>query len=384
MNLKVYKKTRYQNIYQHIKNKNYVISISKPEKTSIAEIDGAKIYDIDEAINIRDNARKKKKSDIKRVGGFDELFEKYMNYCKNIERLAYNTNQKKEKLYNSFFKDKISKNINKTNELFWSSFIDDLNTTVKQKNEVIKELKAFFNWCKDQNYIIDNPMDNVNRYKVSKSEMKYWTPDELKNFLECVRSDLNSSNKSIKAKAFLTKTLVEITFTLGDRIGETRALTFGSIDVTKETLSILHSINYDRTSDDFVSNTKTYESERTIDISQKLINSINDYRLFLEKELRYNITDDTLIFFNHQTKKPYSDVTLRKHFYYYCNKANVTKIRMYDLRHTYVANMMAEGKEAYLFSKRIGHKNISTTIDIYGHLSNKTRKELAQATDKYI
>ncbi len=384
MNLKVYKKTRYQNIYQHIKNKNYVISISKPEKTSIAEIDGAKIYDIDEAINIRDNARKKKKTDIKRIGGFDELFEKYMNYCKNIERLAYNTNQKKEKLYNSFFKDKISKNINKTNELFWSSFIDDLNTTVKQKNEVIKELKAFFNWCKDQNYIIDNPMDNVNRYKVSKSEMKYWTPDELKNFLECVRSDLNSSNKSIKAKAFLTKTLVEITFTLGDRIGETRALTFGSIDVTKETLSILHSINYDRTSDDFVSNTKTYESERTIDISQKLINSINDYRLFLEKELRYNITDDMLIFFNHQTKKPYSDVTLRKHFYYYCNKANVTKIRMYDLRHTYVANMMAEGKEAYLFSKRIGHKNISTTIDIYGHLSNKTRKELAQATDKYI
>lgn len=384
MNLKVYKKTRYQNIYQHIKNKNYVISISKPEKTSIAEIDGAKIYDIDEAINIRDNSRKKKKTDIKRIGSFDELFEKYMNYCKNIERLAYNTNQKKEKLYNSFFKDKISKNINKTNELFWSSFIDDLNTTVKQKNEVIKELKAFFNWCKDQNYIIDNPMDNVNRYKVSKSEMKYWTPDELKNFLECVRSDLNSSNKSIKAKAFLTKTLVEITFTLGDRIGETRALTFGSIDVTKETLSILHSINYDRTSDDFVSNTKTYESERTIDISQKLINSINDYRLFLEKELRYNITDDTLIFFNHQTKKPYSDVTLRKHFYYYCNKANVTKIRMYDLRHTYVANMMAEGKEAYLFSKRIGHKNISTTIDIYGHLSNKTRKELAQATDKYI
>ena len=384
MNLKVYKKTRYQNIYQHIKNKNYVISISKPEKTSISEIDGAKIYDIDEAINIRDNARKKKKTDIKRIGGFDELFEKYMNYCKNIERLAYNTNQKKEKLYNSFFKDKISKNINKTNELFWSSFIDDLNTTVKQKNEVIKCIKAFFNWCKDQNYIIDNPMDKVNRYKVSKSEMKYWTPDELKNFLECVRSDLNSSNKSIKAKAFLTKTLVEITFTLGDRIGETRALTFGSIDVTKETLSILHSINYDRTSDDFVSNTKTYESERTIDISQKLINSINDYRLFLEKELRYNITDDTLIFFNHQTKKPYSDVTLRKHFYYYCNKANVTKIRMYDLRHTYVANMMAEGKEAYLFSKRIGHKNISTTIDIYGHLSNKTRKELAQATDKYL
>lgn len=383
MNLKVYKKTRYQNIYQHIKNKNYVISISKPEKTSIAEIDGAKIYDIDEAINIRDNARKKKKADIKRVGGFDELFEKYIDYCKNIKKMAYNTILKKEKLYNSFFKNQISKNINKTNEAFWSSFINDLDTTLKQKNEVIKCLKAFFNWCKEQKYILDNPLENINRYKVPKIEMKFWTSEELKRFLDCVRSDLNSSNKSIKAKAFLTKTLVEITFTLGDRIGETRALTFGSVNDVKETLSILHSINYDRKSDDFVSSTKTYESERTIDISQKLIDCTNEYKNFLES-LGYNITDETLIFFNHHTNKPYTDTTLRKHFYYYCDKSKVTKIRMYDLRHTYAASMMSEGKEAYLFSKRMGHKSISTTINVYGHLSNKTRKELAQATDKYL
>ena len=384
MNLKVYRKTRYQNIYQHIKNKNYVISISKPEKTSIAEIDGAKIYDIDVAINIRDNARKKKKTDIKKVGSFDEMFNKYINYCRDIEKLSYNTIRKKEKIYNCYLKNKIRKNINKTSELFWGSFISKLDTTLKQKNEVLKNLKAFFNWCKNQQYISESPLKNLNRYKISTDEMKYWSPNELKTFLKCVKSDLNSSNKTIRAKAYLVKTLVEITFSLGDRIGETRALTFDSINTEKGTLSILHSINYDRASDDFVSNTKTYESERTIDISQKLINSVNDYRLFLEKELGYNVVDDTLIFFNHQAKRPYSDVTLRKHFYYYCNKANVTKIRMYDLRHTYVAYMMSEGKEAYLFSERIGHKSISTTINVYGHLSNKTRKELAQATDKYL
>ena len=383
MNLKVYKKTRYQNIYQHIKNKNYIISISRPEKTSIAEIDGVKIYDIDEAINIRDNARKKKKADIKRVGGFDELFEKYIDYCKNIKKMAYNTYSKKEKFYNSFFKNQISKNINKTNETFWSSFIDDLDTTLKQKNEVIKCLKAFFNWCKEQKYILDNPLENVNRYKVPKPEMKFWTPEELKRFLDCVNNDINSNDLRIKQKAYLTRQLAIMGFSLGDRIGESRALTFGPRENPKLILSIQHSINYDRKSNDFVSSTKTYESERTIDISQKLVDCTNEYRDFLEN-LGYNITDDTLIFFNHNTKKPYTDVTLRKHFYYYCNKAKVSKIRMYDLRHTYAASMMSEGKEAYLFSKRMGHKSISTTINVYGHLSNKTRKELAQATDKYI
>ncbi len=46
--------------------------------------------------------------------------------------------------------------------------------------------------------------------------------------------------------------------------------------------------------------------------------------------------------------------------------------------------MMSESKEAYFFSKRMGHKKISTTIDVYGHLSYKVRKEIVQATDKYI
>lgn len=46
--------------------------------------------------------------------------------------------------------------------------------------------------------------------------------------------------------------------------------------------------------------------------------------------------------------------------------------------------MMAEGKELYLISERLGHINYSTTVNKYGHLSNKTRKEIAKVTDKYL
>ena len=57
---------------------------------------------------------------------------------------------------------------------------------------------------------------------------------------------------------------------------------------------------------------------------------------------------------------------------------------MYDLRHTYVATMMGEGKELYHISSRLGHSNYSTTVNKYGHLSVKKRKEIAELTDKYI
>ena len=43
MDKKVYESTRYQNIYRHKKNKNYIVMISKPTKTSISSIDGKKI-----------------------------------------------------------------------------------------------------------------------------------------------------------------------------------------------------------------------------------------------------------------------------------------------------------------------------------------------------
>ena len=75
---------------------------------------------------------------------------------------------------------------------------------------------------------------------------------------------------------------------------------------------------------------------------------------------------------------------LRKDFYKFSEQAGVPKIRLYDLRHTYVATMMSEGKELYFVSPRLGHVNYSTTVNKYGHLSNQARKEVALTTDKYL
>lgn len=386
MDMKVYEKTRYQNIYRNKKNKNYVIMMSKPVKTSISRIDNKMIVSIEEAIKIRDNALIKQQKAIETVykENFDTLWDKYMHDCKYVKKQAYTTLLKKDKIYNKFLKEKIDKNVSKTNKDFWSKFIDDLETTDKQKNEVIAKIKSFINWCVEENFLINNPLAKLSNYKIKEKEMKFWLPTHLKSFLKILENDIHSNKIVIKKKAFMIKTLVTICFSAGDRIGETRALTFDSFDKEKLKLNIFHSINYDRSSNDFLSSTKTHNSQRTIDITEKVIDVVDDYRHFLEIELELEINDDTLLFFNHQTRKPYSDVALRKAFYYYCDKANVPKIRMYDLRHTYAATMMSEGKEAYLFSKRMGHKNISTTINKYGHLSEQVKKEVAQSTDKYI
>lgn len=386
MDKKVYENTRYQNIYRHKKNKNYIIMISNPVKTSISRIGGKKIMRIEDAIKVRDNKKIKaqKGQEIACKEDFDTLWCKYIDACKNIQKLAYNTIKRKNKMYNKYLKEKIKTRVSKLKKEELAKFIDDMNTTDKQKNQMIKELKIFFNWCIREEHLIISPMSGIEKYKVQKSEMKFWTPEELKKILGTLDDDIMNGNKNDVMRASMVKILILIGFSLGDRIGETRALTFECFDEKLGIVKIKHSINYNTEDEEFLSDTKNYPSQREVDITAKLISEVKAYKKFLIENTNYTINDENIIFFNYERKKPYSDTNLRNKFTYYCYKANVTKIRMYDLRHTYVATMMSEGKELYHISSRIGHINYSTTVNKYGHLSNKTRKEIAEVTDKYI
>lgn len=388
MNLKIYERTRYQNIYRNKKKKNYVIMISKPVKTTISRIDDKPITTLEEALKIRDNPKIKMQKGIETLHkeDFDSLWISYMNECKVVKKQAYNTIQRKDKTYNKYLKGKITKLVSKITKEEWAIFIDNCICSNKQKNQIIKELKTFYNWClNDKKCVINNPISKIKKYTVVNKEMKYWIPNEIQQFFQGIdKIILNADDLNEKEIAYRTKILVLIEFNLGDRVGETRALTFDCFDNAKSIVKIFHSINYDRKSQDYLSNTKNYQSQRIIDVSEKLIVELNNYKRFLISECDYDVKNDSLIFWNYKNNCPYSDVALRKQFYKYCDIIKVKRIRMYDLRHTYVATMMSEGKELYLFSQRIGHKKIDTTISKYGHLSTEVRKELAQTTDKYF
>ena len=114
MDKKRYSKTRYQNIYKNIKNKNYIVSISTT-KTTLSTIDGKKIYDINDAIKLRDDF-KSKRSKYEKVTSretFEILWGKYINECEKVEKLAYNTVKKKKRFYNAHLNKLDDKKVSK-------------------------------------------------------------------------------------------------------------------------------------------------------------------------------------------------------------------------------------------------------------------------------
>jgi len=56
-------------------------------------------------------------------------------------------------------------------------------------------------------------------------------------------------------------------------------------------------------------------------------------------------------------------------------------MRIHDLRHTHAALSIAEGVQPKVLQERLGHRNITTTYNIYGHLFHGYDDELVDALD---
>ena len=67
--------------------------------------------------------------------------------------------------------------------------VHDLRAFIRQKQiaglqpqsivAMIKLISAFFNWCITEEYLSENPMNKVERPKVSKKVIKGFTPEEV-------------------------------------------------------------------------------------------------------------------------------------------------------------------------------------------------------------
>ena len=67
-----------------------------------------------------------------------------------------------------------------------------------------------------------------------------------------------------------------------------------------------------------------------------------------------------------------------------CNIHGIKQITSHALRHSHCSYLLSKGISIYYISKRLGHKNISVTTDVYSHLLEETYKEEVKKTVNII
>jgi len=59
-------------------------------------------------------------------------------------------------------------------------------------------------------------------------------------------------------------------------------------------------------------------------------------------------------------------------------------LRWHDLRHTHAAVMVAKGVNVKLLQRQMGHADIGTTLNTYGHLIPEASEGVGEAFDEMI
>jgi len=126
---------------------------------------------------------------------------------------------------------------------------------------------------------------------------------------------------------------------------------------------------YRRGGMDFITEPKTQNSIRTIEMPDFLIKEIVDYynRLYQypKSERLFPVVAEAV------------QHTMKNHI----EKAGVKKIRVHDLRHSHVAYLIYHGIEPLIIKERLGHKDIRVTLNTYGHLYPSEQKKVADMLD---
>ena len=63
----------------------------------------------------------------------------------------------------------------------------------------------------------------------------------------------------------------------------------------------------------------------------------------------------------------------------YTKKAGLPHIRVHDLRHSHASMLINMGISPKLIQERLGHKSISTTLDVYSHFYKDRQADIIDA-----
>lgn len=222
-----------------------------------------------------------------------------------------------------------------------------------------------YNYKKNLYYLISNFFD----YLIKFFKIKINIPREIGNFKKTYNKKETDFYSYKEFKQFIKYVDNEIykqffifMFFTGTRPGEAMALKFS--DLSKREISINKTIDeHHYNGKRNITTPKTFSSIRNIKIDQKLYkNLLNLKRYYIKQYKNENI--DYYIFGG---IKPLAPTTINRHKEKACKKANIKSITLHQFRHSHATLLINKNIMIKEISKRLGHSNTSTTLNIYTH-----------------
>jgi integrase len=179
-------------------------------------------------------------------------------------------------------------------------------------------------------------------------------------------------------KGHRLETLYLMALLLGLREGELLALLISNLDLEAGCVSVEATLQWQegklvRTS------TKTRASIRKLPLPPSLIPLLKAH---IERQ-QARFPQNTYLFAS-TVGTPINCYNLLKQFNGLLRKAGLRKLRFHDLRHSCATFLIARGEHPRTVMDILGHSQISTTMNTYGHILDETRTEAIAGLDGFL
>jgi integrase/recombinase XerD len=217
-----------------------------------------------------------------------------------------------------------------------------------------RHLSVFLGWCEDEDYLEENPIDQVQKPRKEERETPVLDPGDIEKLLNKIdehRATTTDATGRRPDVQWLKDTIVIAMYT-GLRRGELASLTWANIDLGSKLISV-------RMREDF--RTKT-GNERSVPLRGRALD-----RLLEIKNRRGEVEQSAAVIVD-QEMNPVKPDRMTKRFKDFVRKAGLDeRISFHNLRHSCVSLLSRRGVSTRIIQKIVGHSSITTT-ERYSHI----------------
>jgi len=218
-----------------------------------------------------------------------------------------------------------------------------------------------------------NPTDAVDRPRLRRKEMKTLTAEQVRCLLAA-------------ARASRLETVLCLAVTTGLRQGELLGLRWSDLDWRTGHLRVQRQVQRIGGQGLVFGEPKSASGRRVVVLGPAMIGRLRTYqeRQALEKIVAGGRWQENGLVFPSTIGTPMEARNLVRSFKALLKEAGLPEIRFHDLRHTAATLMLQEGVHPKIVQERLGHSQISLTLDIYSHVLPTMQEEAARKLDSLL
>ena len=260
------------------------------------------------------------------------------------------------------------------------AFYNDLLRVQELSPKTIKNVHGILHKALEQalklRYIGLNPADACTLPRMEKKEIKPLTELEIAAFLEEIR------------EGEALRDLFTVALFTGMREGEICGLSWDAVDFRAGTVTVKQQLCKEKQKggQHYIAPTKN-DRARTLTPApfvMDILKSVRQEQMADHMALGLAWRNEFNLVFTDKTGRYIVPQTALKRFKAVATRIGRPDARFHDLRHTYAVTALQEGDDVKTVQENLGHATASFTLDVYGHVSEKMKKESAARMQSYF